>query len=192
VCYGVRGSLVARSGLAVESQAQIPTGLQGCIEEFYRPFFAAVAQWYESLDVGACCGDTFRRVMEIIGDAGKFGVNLNPGHNIGMDEWTNSPFFRDSNYKLASGSYLQSDIIASAGNPLRQAILEDGVVLADGDLRGRLNEEFPQVWGRIEARRAFLKDVIGLDLQQSVLPLSDCQAVFHPFMLDTGRIFTLK
>ena len=40
-----------------------------------------------------------------------FGVSLNPGHLIHLDEWMNSPVYPDSRETLRSGQALQLDII---------------------------------------------------------------------------------
>ena len=190
--YGVRGSLICRSGLAVYDKSGIPANLKDSVNEFFKPYFRAMVMWYESLKIGSDCGETYKKVMKIVGNFKKFGVYLNPGHNISMDEWTNSPFYKGSKHKLVSGYYLQADVIASIDNPLRQAIMEDGVILADKNLRMKLKDEFPDVYTRIEKRRSFMKEVIGINLDESVLPLSNCQAVFHPYMLDTEKIFAIR
>ncbi len=191
ICYGLRGSLVARSGLAVKDKSVIPDYLGDIIEDFYVPYFMAIVTWYESMKVGANCSEVYSKVMNIIGDIEKFGVSLNPGHNISTDEWTNSPFFKDSPYKILDGYYLQCDIIASVQNPIRQAIVEDGVIIAGKNLRDELREQYPDVYKRIQKRREFMMDVLGICLSEDVLPLSNAQAICHPYMLDTNTIFTI-
>lgn len=190
VTYGIRGANIARSGLAVHDVKGITSSYKGCMDDFYMPYFAALANWYQSLAVGADCGHIYDSVMDLIGDD-KFGVGLNPGHNIGMDEWTNSPFFKASKYQIKSGCYLQCDIIAMNRNPVKQAIMEDGVIIADDSLRKALAQECPDTYRRISTRREFIENIIGINLSDDVLPLSNCQAVYHPFMLDTEKIFTL-
>ena len=191
VCYGVRGGLCARSGIAVTGGQALPSNLKSSIEDFYKPFFRAIVEWYESLKIGANCGEIYDRIMSIIGDTDRFGVSLNLGHNISTDEWSNSPFFRGSKINLQNGYYLQSDIIALNNNPFKQAILEDGLILADEELQNGLKLQYPDVYGRIERRRKLVKEVIGINLSADVLPLSNCQAVFHPYLLDLGSIFTI-
>ncbi len=192
VAYGTRGSLVARSGIAVKDEADLPAEQADAIEGFYKPYFAALVEWYEALRVGVKCREMYAGVMERLGDQEKFGIYLNPGHNISTDEWPNTPFFKDSPYELPSGAYLQCDVIASSQQPFRQAIMEDGVILADGALREQLHKEYPEVYGRIMQRKEFMRNVIGINLHEDVLPVSNCQAIYHPFMLDTTRIFSVK
>jgi hypothetical protein len=187
ICYGLRGSLVARSGLAATSES----GFDLLIEDFYKQYFRAIVAWYESLVVGSKYGDTYGKVMEILGDVEKFGIYLNPGHFISLDEWPNSPVYQGSEIQMASGHYLQCDIIASSQNPFCQAILEDGVILADGVLRNQLRKEFPETYKRIQERRKVMMEKIGIRISEDVLPLSNCQAILHPFLLDQSQCFVI-
>ncbi|HOJ11425.1 MAG TPA: hypothetical protein PK733_12660, partial [Clostridiales bacterium] len=191
ICYGIRGGLVARSGLAVKDKSGISNSLGNIIEEFYMPYFRAVITWYESVKIGKNCGEVYNKVMDILGGEKDFGVSLNPGHNISSDEWTNSPFYKDSPHKILNGYYLQCDIIASLQNPVRLAMLEDGVIFADEKLREELKSQYPDVYNRIQKRREFMIEVIGINLSDDVLPLSNAQAICHPFLLDTNKIFTI-
>jgi hypothetical protein len=191
LCYGIRGSLVSRSGMAVYGESGFRKGMEDVTETFFKPFFGAMVNWYESIGVGSVCGDTYNSVMSVIGDRDKFGITLNPGHFIGSDEWVNSPFFKGSGYRLESGCYIQSDIIASKDGPYRQAILEDGVIIADKALRDRLRDGSPDVYGRIMRRKEFMKKGLGINLSDDVLPLSNSQAVLHPYMLDIGKVLTV-
>lgn len=192
VCWGLRGALVARSGLAAFNGLSLAEGLSDAIEQFYKPYFAAIASWYESLAIGANCGDIFDRVMDIIGDWDRFGVYLNPGHNISGDEWANAPFFQGSPYGLQSGYYLQCDIIASNDAPFKMAILEDGIMLADEKLRRQLQDEYPDVFARIMKRKAMMKEQLGIVLSEDALPLSNCQGVLHPYMLNHRVFFAVE
>lgn len=191
VACGLRGSLVSRSGIAAAGPAGLTPQLQESISDFYQPYFAALVAWYETLQIGAVCGQLYDAVMAKIGDP-RFGVYLNPGHNISTDEWSNSPVFPGSPLRLASGHYLQADVIASASDPFRQAIMEDGVILADSELQQAVATLYPVTWQRIQLRRQMLRDVIGINLHDDVLPMSNCQAVFHPYWLDMSRIFAVR
>ena len=64
-----------------------------------------------------------------------FGVSLNPGHQLHLDEWVNSPVFPGSTIELRSGMALQCDIIPATGTPYFTTNIEDGVALADESLR---------------------------------------------------------
>jgi hypothetical protein len=60
---------------------------------------------------------------------------------------------------------------------------EDTLAIADDSLRDELARDHPIVWSRIEARRAFLRDELGLRLRPEVLPLSSAPAYLPPFWL---------
>ena len=67
---------------------------------------------------------------------------------------------------------LQMDIIPVSLGPFCYINAEDGVVLGDARLRTQLTQGFPDLWKRVQARRAFMRDVLGINLDDSVLPRS--------------------
>jgi hypothetical protein len=158
------------------------------IDAFYIPYFKAVQSWYETVKVGASSKLVFDRVMSILGDR-KFGVGLNPGHQVAHEEWINSPFREDREYHLVSGMAFQCDIIAFPGEPYIGVHVEDTVVLADDALRKAVMQTFPDVWERIMTRKETMRNTLGIHLDDSLLPISNIQAVFHPFLLDTSFAF---
>jgi hypothetical protein len=82
---------------------------------------------------------------------------------------------------------LQVDVIPATGTPYFTTNIEDGVALADGALRGRLAEQFPDAWRRIQARRDFMARALGIELHPDVLPFSNIPAWLPPFLLGTER-----
>ena len=67
---------------------------------------------------------------------------------------------------------LQMDIIPVSKGPLCRANVEDGVVLADEQLRATLERAYPALWRRVLARRAFhrAKDMCGAPGTQKRTP----------------------
>ncbi len=191
MCYAVRYALTSRVGVAAYNEASYNDDLKGTIEGFFKPFWDAIATWYESVYIGVKGGLVYKKVMDIIGGE-KFGVTLNPGHYIGGDEWTNSPFFEGSETPVKYGAHLQCDIIVGSGKPLATGICEDGIVLADETLRNELKAQYPEVWERIEKRREVMSNNLGMTLSPDVLPLSNMCGAYFPFMLDTTKVFSLK
>ena len=61
--------------------------------------------------------------------------------------------------------------------------IEDGIALADEALREEIAARYPEAWSRIEARRAFMADVLGIRLKPEVLPFSNIPAFLPPFWL---------
>ena len=103
----------------------------------------------------------------------------------------NSPIWPDSRVELRSGMALQVDIIPATGTRYFTTNIEDGVVLADAALRTELAGRFPDAWSRIEARRRFMADTLGIELHADVLPLSNTPAWLPPFLLAAGRAMAI-
>ncbi len=121
-----------------------------------------------------------------------FGVSLNPGHLIHLDEWVHSPIAPGSKVPLVSGMALQADIIPATGGPYFTTNIEDGIALADESLRAGLAERWPEAWRRIQERRRFMKEALGIELKPEVLPFSSIPAWLAPFMLSPGMCMRAK
>ncbi|MBL0309252.1 MAG: hypothetical protein IPP77_06120 [Bacteroidetes bacterium] len=67
---------------------------------------------------------------------------------------------------------------------------EDGIALADEELRGRWEKEFPESWKRIQQRRDFMMNQLGINLKPEVLPLSNIPAYYSPYLLCPNRVAT--
>jgi peptidase M24-like protein len=156
------------------------------LERMALPYWHAVATWYEHVTVGVSGGAVHAAVLRSLEGAG-FAPALNPGHLVHLDEWVHSPIRPEASDRLASGMALQCDIIPSSNRPGWVANCEDTVALADAELRGELEREYPSVWARIAARRAFMADILGVRLADDVLPLSNAPAWFPPFWLTPDR-----
>jgi len=120
-----------------------------------------------------------------------FGIFLNPGHLIGLDEWINSPFAAGSSVELRSGMAFQVDVIPATGTDYFTTNIEDGIALADATLRADIARTYPEMWGRIQARRRFMRESLGIELHEDVLPLSNLAAHLPPFALRPDRAMTL-
>ncbi|RVD14201.1 MULTISPECIES: aminopeptidase P family N-terminal domain-containing protein [unclassified Mesorhizobium] len=182
MAYGIQGSLNARAGFLVESAAELPSGISDYIEKLVAPYFSAAVDWYETIGIGVAGGALWKAVHQRIGDP-FFGVSLNPGHLIHIDEWMHSPVSSGSTIELKSGMALQVDIIPATGSAYFTTNIEDGIALADEPLREEIAARYPEAWRRIEARRAFMGDVVGIRLKPEVLPFSNIPAFLPPFWL---------
>jgi hypothetical protein len=119
--------------------------------------------------------------------AATFGVTLNPGHLIGLDEWISSPIREGSSDPLASGMAMQMDVIPS--HPVYGSTrMEDGYVIADAALRESLARDFPNVARRCAARARFMREVVGMDVPDSLLPLADTCGIVAPFLFDPAQV----
>ncbi len=100
-----------------------------------------------------------------------FGIFLNPGHQLHLDEWVNSPIAAGSTIELRSGMAFQVDVIPATGTEYFTTNIEDGIALADASLRAAFEQRYPGAWTRIQARRRFMADQLGIELHPDVLPL---------------------
>ncbi|HTE64693.1 MAG TPA: hypothetical protein VK736_00340 [Candidatus Binatia bacterium] len=190
VAFGIWGALNCRAGFVVEDAADLPAAVSDYLERLVAPYFTAVAEWYAALHIGQTGGALHEIIDRHLGDP-FFGIFLNPGHQIHLDEWVNSPIAPGSEIELRSGMALQVDIIPATGTDDFTTNIEDGVALADASLRKALSERYPAAWERIKARRRFMKDELAIDLHPDVLPFSNIPAYLPPFLLRPDRAMTL-
>jgi hypothetical protein len=188
LCY--RGANVCRAGWVASSADDLPVEARDYLPAFAGVYFEVMGEWYRRLAIGAPGG----RLAEVIEQglpAEAFGVYLNPGHLTHLDEWLSSPFYRGSEIPLRSGMIVQSDVIPSSKS-YYSSRMEEGLVLADADLRQALAGTFPDLLARCQARRRFMIDVLGFELDESVLPLSNIPGLVPPFLLRPGLVLALE
>ncbi len=185
--FGIWGALDCRAGFVVEEAAELPAGIADYVERLVAPYFLAVAEWLEALHVGQTGGALQAIIDRHLGDP-FFGIFLNPGHLLGLDEWVNSPVARGSTIELRSGMAFQVDVIPATGTDYFTSNIEGGLAVADEDLRADFAARYPEAWGRIEARRGFMRETLGIDLHPDVLPFSNLPASLPPFLLRPDRV----
>lgn len=186
---GVQGSLICRAGAVAHNEQELPAETREFYPRFVANYFDVVTAWYSNIKVGARSGDVFATV-EALRDPALYQFAVNPGHYIHLDEWVNSPFYADSDIILRSGIALQMDIIPVSQGPFCYANMEDSVVLADAKLRDEITAQYPEMWSRIQQRRAYMIDTIGIPIDESVLPLSNTIGWLAPYILDPELAFT--
>jgi Xaa-Pro aminopeptidase len=184
---GYWGGLSSRVGWLAEDEDGLPAAAADYVERLAAPYFACAAEWYETIGIGVTGGELDAVARKHLG-APFFNLILNPGHLIHIDEWMNTPVYPGSTERLVSGQAIQCDIIPAVGAPYYSANIEDGIALLDERGRDELREKFPAVWGRVEARRAFMAGVLGIRLKPEVMPFSNLAAAMPPFWLSPGRL----
>ena len=65
-------------------------------------------------------------------------------------------------------------------------------MLADETLRAELASRYPACWKRIEMRRNFMREVVGIRLHEDVLPLSNTPGWLAPYVLEPARAFVIS
>jgi Xaa-Pro aminopeptidase len=190
VAFGIWGALNCRAGFVVADAGELPAGIRDYVERLVAPYFQAVAEWYGALHVGQTGGVLQAIVDRRLGDP-FFGIFLNPGHQLHLDEWVNSPISPGSTIELRSGMVFQVDIIPATGTDYFTTNIEDGIALADEPLRRAFATAHPAAWDRIQARRRFMAEQLGIALHPDVLPFSNIPAFLPPFLLAPDRAMTL-
>jgi hypothetical protein len=188
--FGIWGALNCRAGFVVADAAELPTAIADYVARLAAPYFEAVVEWYEALHVGQTGGALAEIISRRLSDP-FFGIFLNPGHQIQLDEWVNSPVWPGSTVELRSGMALQVDIIPATGTDYFTSNIEDGIALADSALRAEFAARYPAAWARIAARRQFMADSLGIALHPDVLPFSNIPAYLPPFLLAPDLALTV-
>ena len=177
---GLWGGLTARAGLVVREHAEF--------EHVAAHYFAGLLKWYETADIGVEGGVLDAEVRETLKQGGLQSM-LNPGHLTGHEEWSHSPIRPGSTERLRSGMHMQVDVIPVPMPDGWALNCEDSVVFADEALRVELARDHPTLWSRIEARRRFMTDMLGVTMAPSILPLSSTPLCLSPTWLTSNRLF---
>ncbi len=185
--YGLWGGFNNRAGWLVEDLDELPRSAQDYVEAIVAPFYKAVTVWYETIDIGVTGGAIDAAVKTALRDSG-ITLMLNPGHLIHIEEWLNTPIYPESREALQSGQAVQCDLLPTVASGAFTSGLEDGVILLDDAQRAIFAQRYPGAWARIVARRAFMADVLGIQLRPAVLPTSNVPAYLPPFLLRPGRV----
>ena len=108
----------------------LPTAVQDYVDKLVAPYFRAIVEWYEAIGIGVTGGELHSIIESHLGDP-FFGIGLNPGHLIHLDEWLHSPIYAGSDIPLRSGMAIQVDVIPATHSPYHTTNIEDGIALAD-------------------------------------------------------------
>jgi hypothetical protein len=178
MAFAVIGSLTCRAGRVIMHDDPDEEGYL----EIVTNYLSVVRAWYAGLRVGTTGGEVFQASENARSET--WDLALNPGHLIHLDEWVSSPFYEGSSVELRSGVAVQQDLIPVPRSGNAVVNMEDGLVLADAELRAQLD---PELMGRIAVRRAWMER-LGYDLHDDVLPVSDIAGAFFPFLLEPAYI----
>lgn len=182
------GSNICRAGWMARGEGDLPVGAAGYLEEFVFPYMRALSNWCDMMRPGVTGGAVWAMIDDRLPE--RFGITLNPGHLIGLDEWMSSPITPGSEIPLASGMAMQMDVIPAHAD-WGSTRMEDGYVIADEALRDELARRHPNVARRCVARGEFMRKVIGMDVPASLLPLADTCGIIAPWLLDPAQVVVL-
>jgi len=184
------GSNICRAGWIARSAADLPGPASDYVPSFAGPYFEAMSEWFGLMRLGTA-GHRVYDLIQYRLPFDKFGIYLNPGHLIHLDEWVSSPFYQGSEIPIASGMAIQVDVIPQSSRYFSTR-MEDGIVIADAELRTKLKEAAPDCFDRCQKRRSFMNDVLGIELPEEVLPLSNTCAIVPPFFLSPNTVIALE
>lgn len=184
------GSNSCRAGWVAAVAEDLPIAAQDYLDNFVGPYFAVMSEWFQQLRIGQPGGELTRLINEQL-PFEKFGIFLNAGHLIHLDEWLSSPIYPGSTIPLHSGMAIQVDVIP-ASPVYFSTRMEDGVVLADATLRDQLQAEFPACFARCQQRRQFMQTILGIEIAEEVLPLSNIPAIIPPYFLSPNTILAME
>ena len=187
---GYKGGLTSRAGYAVSDPTQLPEGAQDYLEKLAMPYYAAVAEWLETIHVGLGGGELYEHIERVLPKS-QYHWSLNPGHLSADEEWLCSPITPGSTIPLASGMLFQIDIIPSLPG-YGGTGAESTVALADEALRCQIEKEDPVLWETIRQRRAYIQQELGIVLHEDVLPMCDTVAYYRPLMLNREKVLKIK
>jgi hypothetical protein len=173
---GYWGSLVCRAGMMLGQPDA------AFFEHVAAPYFRVIATWYQTMRLGITGKDIFQAVGRAF-EGSSLRSSLNPGHLTSFDEWLSSPVRPDCNERIRSGMVFQCDIIPTPLPPGQLINCEDTVAIADASLRAEIQGKYPDLWERMQRRRQLMRDALGIQPAEELLPLTDCTAYLPPFWL---------
>lgn len=189
LAQGARGALTCRSGAIAASADDLDPEVREFYPALILAYFDSLVAWYEALGIGIYAGDVFQ-AADAARDSELFEFSLNPGHYLDFEEWSVSPFVFGDRTRLRPGTVLQGDIIPATTGPNVGVNIEDGVALADAALRGEIQNLYPEMWDRIVARREYVTQQLGVQLDESVLLFSNTPLWQPPYSLDATTALT--
>ncbi|CAM4257636.1 Xaa-Pro aminopeptidase [Erysipelothrix inopinata] len=178
-----KGGLSSRSGFAVNNVEELETAQKGYLDNMVIPYYQAYVYWLENLKIGINGHDFYTKFNEFYPQS-KYGWELNPGHLTSDEEWLSSPFFENSKADVKSGMIFAVDFI-----PIMEGYngvsAESTVAVADETLRNEIKTQYPDLWDRIENRKKYIKEIIGIELSNELLPMTSTLGYYRPFLLNT-------
>jgi len=191
MALGVAGALTARAAMVAHSEKDLSADLQTFFPKFSQNYWLSIVTWYENIAIGAVGKDVVAAVEKVI-DKSLYSLSLNPGHNLHIEEWVQSIFTPDGTDTVKSGMVMQADLIPVSAGPFCTGNVEDGIAVADAQLRAEIHNLYPEMWDRMQKRRRFMHEVLGITLDESVLPLSNSCGLYAPYALTSDLVFSKK
>lgn len=182
--FGVWGALTCRAGLLIRGPSGFSTSVGKQHKEVIENYLLVAQAWYREIAAGAIAGNAWS-AADRARRRDLYTFCVNPGHYISLDEWICSPFTEGSVMRIPSSAAIQQDIIPVGRKRPVTVNMEDGMVVADRVLRNKLQRYHPDLYHRCLARQKFMRNSLGYELSDDVLPLGNIPGVYFPYLLDT-------
>lgn len=187
---GYKGGLSSRSGYAVKTPSQLPDSTKDYVEAVVKPYFHAYTVWLEQIHCGMTGGELYNLIEKVMPKA-EYHWSLCPGHLTADEEWLSSPVYNGSSELLASGMLFQIDMIPSVEG-YGGTNAESTIALADEALQKQIQSESPALWHRIQSRRDYIKNELGIQLNPDVLPMTSTVAYLRPLLFEKEKAMKIK
>lgn len=187
---GYRGGLSSRAGYAVHGSQELPVGMEDYLERVAMPYFHCYASWLTGLKIGMRGGELYTLVEQILPKS-EYHWDLCPGHLTAEEEWMSSPIYDGSEEILKSGMIFQVDIIPAVPG-YGGVSAESTIAIADEALREEIRAQYPELWERMQERRDYLKEVLGIPVSEEILPMCSTVAYLRPYLLCKNDALTWK
>ncbi len=184
------GSNSCRVGWTASSAADLPQTAADYVTAFAGVYFEALNEWFARMRIGAT-GDSLNEVIRKRLPFEKFGVFLNAGHLIHLDEWLSSPMLTSYTISIHTGMAMQDDDIPSSPTYFSTR-MEDGIAIAAQDLQNKLRTQYPGCFARCLQRRDFMRDTLGIEVTDDVLPLSNIPGIVPTYFFKPNQILAME
>lgn len=184
---GYKGGLSSRAGYAVMERSELPESKKNYVEDLAAPYYTAIVAWLENIRIGMSGGDMYSFINSVLPKE-VFHWELCPGHLTADEEWLASPIYENSDEIIKSGMIFQTDIIPRVAG-YDGVSAESTIALADDALKEDIRKSYPELWMRIQKRKEYINDFLGIKLSNDVLPLCSTVAYLRPYLLNKKLAF---
>ncbi len=179
---GYRGGSSSRAGYAVRKTDDLDESCKNYLEDLAFPYFKAYAIWLENVKLGLEGKEIFDLIENVL-PRETYHWSLCPGHLTAEEEWMSSPIYEGSTEILKSGMIFQIDIIPSKEG-MAGTCCESTVVLADDNLKNEIKKQYPDMWDRMQDRILYIKNELGINISDDILPMCSTVAYMRPYLLN--------
>lgn len=187
---GYSGGSSSRAAYVAAKASELPEKAQDYLEKAAIPYFAAYVRWLEEIQIGMKGGEMFDKIEEIL-PRSQYHWSLCPGHLTAEEEWLSSPIYEKSEEILRSGMLFQIDIIPSVDG-YGGCCAESTVLLADEQLKRDICAQYPEMWERMQRRRAYIIEELGIQISEDILPMCSTVAYLRPYLLEKEKALVCR